>query len=257
MIEPTSMGNELAGKVALVTGASKGIGAGIATAFGRAGANVAVGYARDHRGAERVAGEIRAAGGQAITVRCDLARTADVEAMVAKTVATFGPIDTLVNNAGVFDYKTLSDIEEAHFHHIFDTNVLGLLKTTKVAVANFDSAGGSVINISSLSALGNAPGRAVYSSSKAAVNAITRVLALELAERRIRVNAIMPGYFDTEGARAFGVKGTEEESRLLAATPLAKRPGHPSDLSPVAIFLASGASAWMTGEILTVSGGLR
>jgi 3-oxoacyl-[acyl-carrier protein] reductase len=114
-----------------------------------------------------------------------------------------------------------------------------------------------VINISSLSALGNAPGRAIYASSKAAVNAITRVLALELAERRIRVNAIMPGYFDTEGARAFGVKGTEEESRLLAATPLAKRPGHPSDLSPVAIFLASGASAWMTGEILTVSGGLR
>jgi 3-oxoacyl-[acyl-carrier protein] reductase len=251
------MGNELAGKVALVTGASKGIGAGVATAFGHAGANVAVGYARDHGGADRVAAEIGAAGGRAITVQCDLARTADIEAMVAKTVAAFGPIDTLVNNAGVFGYRALTDIEETHFHDIFNTNVLGLLMTTKVAVANFNSAGGSVINISSLSALGAAPGRAVYASSKAAVNAITKVLALELAERKIRVNAIMPGYFDTEGARAFGIKGTEAEAQLLAATPLEKRPGHPSDLSPVAIFLASGASAWMTGEILTVSGGLR
>lgn len=135
--------------------------------------------------------------------------------------------------------------------------MLGLLTTTKVAVANFNSAGGSVINISSLSALGNAPSSAVYASSKAAVNAITKVLALELAERKIRVNAIMPGYFDTEGARALGVKGTKEEARLIAATLLEKRPGHPSDLSPVAIFLASRASTWMTGEILTVSGGQR
>ena len=137
------------------------------------------------------------------------------------------------------------------------TNVLGLLTTTRVAVANFNPAGGSVINISSLSALGNAPVSAVYSASKAAVNAITRVLALELAERKIRVNGIMPGYFDTEGARAIGVKGSEQEAQLIATTPLEKRPGHPSDLSPVAIFLASRASAWMTGEILTVSGGRR
>ena len=183
------MNNELAGKVALVTGASKGIGAGIATAFGAAGANVAVGFARDQEGAERVAGEIKAAGGQAIAVQGDLAKTADIEAMVAKVVATFGPIDTLVNNAAVFDFKALSDIDEAHFHHIFNANVLGLLTTTKVAVANFNAAGGSVINISSLSALGNAPNSAVYSASKAAVNAITKVLALELAERKIRVNA--------------------------------------------------------------------
>jgi 3-oxoacyl-[acyl-carrier protein] reductase len=178
------MGNDLAGKVALVTGASKGIGAGIATAFGQAGANVAVGYARDHEGAERVAGEIKAAGGRAITVQGDLAKTGDIEAMVAKAVATFGPIDTLVNNAAVFDFKALPDIDEAHFHHIFKTNVLGLLTTTKVAVANFNSAGGSVINISSLSALGNAPNSAVYASSKAAVNAITKVLALDTVRRR-------------------------------------------------------------------------
>ena len=141
------MTNELAGNVALVTGASKGIGAGIATAFGAAGANVAVGYVRDQEGAERVAAEIRAAGGQAITVQSDLARTADIEAMVARAVATFGPIDILVNNAAVFDFKALPDIDEVHFHHIFKTNVLGLLATTRAAVVNFNSAGGSVINI--------------------------------------------------------------------------------------------------------------
>jgi len=205
------MCNELAGKAALMTGASKGIGAGIATAFGAAGAKVAVGYSRDREGAERVAAEVAAAGGQAIAVQGDLARTADVEAMIAKAVAAFGPIDILVNNAAVFDFKPLSDIDEAHFHRIFNTNVLGLLATIRAAVAKFNPAGGSVINISSLCALGNAPGSAVYSSSKAAVNAITKVLALELAERKIRVNAIMPGYFDTEGARTIGVKGSEQE----------------------------------------------
>lgn len=251
------MTNELAGKVALVTGASKGIGAGIATAFAAAGASVAVGYARDHLGAERVASEITAASGKAIAMQSDLAKAADAEIMVSKTVAAFGPIDILVNNAAVFDFKALQDIDEAHVRHIIDTNVLGLLTVTKFAVAKFNPAGGAVINISSLSALGNAPVSAVYSASKAAVNAITKVLALELAERNIRVNAIMPGYFDTEGARAIGVKGSAKETELIATTPLAKRPGHPSDLSPVAVFLASRASAWMTGEILTVSGGRR
>lgn len=251
------MTNELSGKVALVTGASKGIGAGIARAFGEAGASVAVGYARDRAGAESVAAEIEASGGRAITVQGDLTRTAEIEAIVAKTVTTLGPISSLINNAGVFEYRSLPDIDDAHFHDIFNTNVRGLLIATKIAVASFDADGGSIINISSLSALGNSPGRAVYASAKAAVNAITRVLALELANRKIRVNAIMPGYFDTEGARAFGIKGSAIEAQLLAATPLAKRPGHPSDLGPVAVFLASAASAWMTGEILTVSGGLR
>lgn len=248
---------ELLGKVALVTGGSKGIGAGIATAFGLAGAKVAVGYAHDREGAERVAADIATAGGQAIAVQCDVTRTSDVATMIARTVAAFGPIGVLVNNAGVFEYRSLQDIDETHFHAIFNTNVLGLLMTTRMAVANFDPGGGSVINISSLSALGNAPGRAVYASAKAAVNAITKVLALELADRKIRVNAIMPGYFDTEGARAFGIKGCEAEARLLAATPLAQRAGHASDLGPVAVFLASAASGWMTGDILTVSGGLR
>jgi len=251
------MGNELAGKIALVTGASKGIGAGIATAFGAAGVSVAVGYGRDKEGAGRVVSEIEAAGGRAIAVQGDLSKADDVETMVGKVVAAFGPLDILVNNGAVFDFKALPDIDEAHFRYIFDTNVLGLLTTTKVAAANFNAAGGSIVNISSLSALGNAPNSAVYSASKAAVNAITKVLALELAERKIRVNGIMPGYVDTEGARAIGVKGSEQEAHLIASTPLEKRPGHPSDLSPVAIFLASRASGWMTGEILTVSGGLR
>jgi 3-oxoacyl-[acyl-carrier protein] reductase len=251
------MNKEFAGKVVLVTGASKGIGAGIAKAFGEASAHVAVAYARDRDGAKRVAAEIEAAGGRAMTVQCDLAQTADIEAMVAKTVATFGPVQILVNSAGAFEYRPLPEITETHYHGIFDTNVLGLLMTTKVAVANFNPAGGSVINISSLAAQGDAPGRAVYTASKAAVNAITKVLALELAERKIRVNAIMPGYYDTEGARAFGIPGSAAEARLIAATPLEKRPGRPSDLSPVALFLASAASAWMTGEILSVSGGMR
>lgn len=251
------MGRELAGKVALVAGASKGIGAGMATAFGAAGANIAVGYARDSDGAERVVREIEAAGGHAIAVQADLSNAAAVDAMVTKVVTAFGPLDVLVNNGAVFDFKALPDIDEAHFHYIFNTNVLGLLTATKVAVANFNCAGGSIVNISSMSALGNGPNSAVYSASKAAVNAITKVLALELAERKIRVNGIMPGYFDTEGARAIGVKGSAQEADLIARTPLEKRPGHPSDLSPVALFLASRASGWMTGEILTVSGGQR
>jgi 3-oxoacyl-[acyl-carrier protein] reductase len=251
------MEHEFAGKVALVTGASKGIGAGIAKAFGQAGAHVAVAYARDRDGAECVAAEITAAGGRALTVRCDLAKAADIEAMVAKTVAAFGPVQILVNNAGVFEYKQLPDITETHFHNLFNVNVLGVLIATRCAVANFAAAGGSVINISSLAARADAPGRAVYTATKAAVNAITKVLALELAERKIRVNAIMPGYVDTEGARAFGISGSEAEARLIAATPLEKRPGRPSDLSPVALFLASTASGWMTGEILSVGGGLR
>jgi len=251
------MKNELAGKVALITGASKGIGAGIATAFGAAGASVAVGYAQDQEGANHVADEIRSSGGQAITVKADLTETRDIENMIATVVASFGPIDVLVNNAGAYEFKPLSHVDESHYRRVFDTNVLGLLTTTKIAAAHFRSAGGSIINISSLAALGNAPGGSVYSASKAAVNAITKVLALELADRKIRVNAIMPGYYDTEGARAIGINGSELEASLLAATPLDKRPGAPSDLSPVAVFLASQASAWMTGDILTVSGGLR
>lgn len=245
------------GRVALVTGASKGIGAGIATALGQAGAHVAVGYGHDEAGAQRVVAGIEAAGGHAIAVRGDLTETNDIERMVADTVAAFGPLQILVNNAGFFEYQPLEAITESHVRRILDTNVLGLLMMTKAATARFSDAGGSIINISSLASQGNGKTQSVYAASKAAVNAITKVLALELAERRIRVNAIMPGYYDTEGARSFGIKGTEAEAMLMAATPLAQRAGVPSDLSPVALFLASEGAAWMTGEVLTVSGGLR
>ena len=190
------MTNELAGNVALITGASKGIGGGIATAFDHAGANVAVGYIRDQHAAQRVA--------------------TDIEALITKTVATFGPLDTVVNNAGVFDYKALADIAETHFHHIYDSNVLGMLTTTRFAVANFNHTGGSVINISSLSAVGNATGRAVYASSKAAVNAITKVLALELAERKIRVNAIMPA---TSTRKAHAVSASKAPTKKPNSSP--------------------------------------
>jgi 3-oxoacyl-[acyl-carrier protein] reductase len=246
----------LAGKVALVTGASKGIGTGMAKGLAAAGAAVAVGYASDRAGADRVVAEIEDTGGRAIAVKADVSRTAEVEVMVAETVRRLGPLDVLINNAAVFDYKALPEITEKHFHEHFDTNVLGLLLVTQHALRHFNPAGGSIINVSSLSARGNNPGQAVYSATKAAVNAITGVLALELAGRHIRVNGVMPGYTDTEGARAFGVRGSELEARLIAGTPL-RRAGVPSDFGPVAVFLASDASGWITGETLSVSGGLR
>ena len=250
------MEGPLAGKIALVIGASKGIGAGVAQDLAQAGTAVAIGYAADGDGAERVAAAIEAAGGRAIAVQANVSRAAEVEAMVARIVVRFGALDVLVNNASVFDYKALPDITEDHFRHQFDTNVLGLLLVTQHAVRHFNPAGGSIVNVSSLSARGNKPGRAVYSATKAAVNAITGVLALELADRGIRVNGVMPGYTDTEGARAFGIAGSPAEARLIAETPL-RRAGLPSDFGPVAVFLASDASRWITGETLTVSGGLR
>jgi 3-oxoacyl-[acyl-carrier protein] reductase len=250
------MEGQLTGRVALVTGASKGIGAGIASALGAAGAHVAVAYGRDREGAERVAAAIEQAGGRATVVQGDMSKLADIESMVAATVTAFGPLSILVNNAGVFDYRPLEEITPEHFHAHFDTNVLGPLMLTKLAVANFNPAGGSIINVSSLASQGSAGGRAVYTATKAALNSITKVLALELAGRNIRVNGIMPGYVDTEGARAFGIPGSASEARLVQATPLG-RPGRPSDFGPVAVFLASAASGWITGEILSVSGGLR
>ncbi len=246
----------LAKRVALVTGASKGIGAGIAKALAGAGAAVVVGYSRDRPGAERVVAEIADAGGRALAVGCDVSSAADIGQLVDQAVGAFGFLDIVVNNAGVFEYKGITEITEEHFHRHFDANVLGPILLVQRAIRYFPAPGGSIINISSLSAGGDKPGRVVYSASKAALNAVTRALALELAERNIRVNGIMPGYTDTEGARAFGVPGSALETQLLAATPL-RRAGLPSDFGPVAVFLASDASGWMTGEILTVSGGMR
>ncbi len=248
--------NELAGKVALVTGASKGIGAGIAKGLAEAGASVVVNYASSREGADRVVAEIERAGGKTIAVQADIANRADVEKMFAKTVSAFGRLDVLVNNASVFSHAAIADITAAQFHQMFNINVLGTIFVTQHAVKHFGAQGGSIINIGSLSSRRFKAGAAVYTATKSALNGITGVFAVELASRKIRVNAILPGFVDTEGARAFGVLGTEWEKQLIAATPLG-RVGLPSDLAPVAVFLASDASAWLTGELIAASGGMQ
>ena len=248
--------NELAGKVALVTGASKGIGAGIAKGLAEAGASVVVNYASSREGADRVVAEIERAGGKTIAVQADIANSADVEKMFDKTVSAFGRLDVLVNNASVFSHAAIADITEEQFHQMFNINVLGTIFVTQHAVKHFGAQGGSIINIGSLASRRFKAGAAVYTASKSALNGITGVFAVELASRKIRVNAILPGFVDTEGARAFGVLGTEWEKQLIAATPLG-RVGLPSDLAPVAVFLASDASAWLTGELIAASGGMH
>jgi 3-oxoacyl-[acyl-carrier protein] reductase len=248
--------NELAGKVAIVTGASKGIGAGIAKGLAEAGASVVVNYASSREGADRVVAEIENAGGKAMAVQTDIANSADVEKMFDKTVSAFGRLEVLVNNASVFSHAAIEDITEKQFHQMFNINVLGTIFVTQQAVKHFGDQGGSIINIGSLSSRRFKAGAAVYTATKSALNGITSVFAVELAGRKIRVNAILPGFVDTEGARAFGVMGTEWEKQLIAATPLG-RVGLPSDLAPVAVFLASDASAWLTGELIAASGGLH
>lgn len=248
--------NELAGKVAIVTGASKGIGAGIAKGLAEAGASVVVNYASSREGADRIVAEIENAGGKTIAVKADISNIADVEKMFDKTVSVFGRLDVLVNNASVFSHAAIEDITEEQFHQMFNINVLGTIFVTQQAVKHFGDQGGSIINIGSLSSRRFKAGAAVYTATKSALNGITGVFAVELASRKIRVNAILPGFVDTEGSRAFGVMGTEWEKQLIAATPLG-RVGLPSDLAPVAVFLASDASAWLTGEIIAASGGMQ
>lgn len=249
--------NELAGKVAIVTGASKGIGAGIAKGLAEAGASVVVNYVSSLEGADRVVAEIENAGGKTIAVKADISNIADVEKMFDKTVSAFGRLDVLVNNASVFSHAAIEDITEEQFHQMFNIiNVLGTIFVTQQAVKHFGDQGGSIINIGSLSSRRFKAGATVYSATKSALNGITGVFAVELASRKIRVNAILPGFVDTEGSRAFGVMGTEWEKQLIAATPLG-RVGLPSDLAPVAVFLASDASAWLTGELIAASGGMQ
>ena len=248
--------NELAGKVAIVTGASKGIGAGIAKGLAEAGASVVVNYASSREGADRVVAEIENAGGKTIAVKADISNIADVEKMFDKTVSVFGRLDVLVNNASVFSHAAIEDITEEQFHQMFNINVLGTIFVTQQAVKHFGDQGGSIINIGSMSSRRFKARAAVYTATKSALNGITGVFAVELASRKIRVNAILPGFVDTEGSRAFGVMGTEWEKQLIAATPLG-RVGLPSDLAPVAVFLASDASAWLTGELIAASGGMR
>ncbi len=248
--------NRLSGKIAVVTGASKGIGAGIAKGLAAEGAAVVINYASSKDGAERVVADIKAKGGKAIAVQGDVAKTADVKKIFAETKQAFGRLDILVNNAGVYNLLPLEEVTEADFHRHFNINVLGLLLATQEAAKLFGDAGGSVINIGSVISDVNPPNTVVYTATKGAVDAVTRVLAKELGPRKIRVNSLNPGIIETEGTRATGYAGSDFEKQLVAQTPLG-RTGQPDDIAPVAVFLASDESRWVTGDTLAVSGGLR
>ncbi len=247
---------ELAGKVAVVTGASKGIGAGIAKYLAAAGAAVAVNYASSREGADKVVAEITAKGGKAIAVHGDVAKKADIKSIFETTLARFGRLDILVNNAGVYRFDPLETVTEAEFHREFDINVLGMILATQEAVKHFGAEGGSVINLTSVAGTSAIPGSVVYSATKAAIDSLTRVLAAELGPKKIRVNAIAPGVTVTEGYEALGEVAKNFESYALAQTPLG-RVAQPEDIAKVAVFLASDQSAWITGERIAASGGLR
>lgn len=248
--------NRLTGKVAIVTGASKGIGAGIAKALAAEGAAVVVNYASSKAGADEVVAAIVGAGGKAVAVHGDVASAADIEKLFAESNKAFGPAHIVVNNAGVFQFGPLQDVTEDEFHRQFNINVLGTILTARAAAAQFGPEGGNIINISSVVGAGPVPNSVIYSATKGAVNNITRSLALELAPRRIRVNAVAPGGTETEGTHAAGITGSDFEKQMIAGTPLG-RIGKPEDIARVVTFLASDDSAWITGELLTASGGVR
>jgi len=247
---------KLSGKTAVVTGGAKGIGAAIARALGSDGAAVVVNYASDRTGAGRVVREIAERGGKAVAIQGNVANEADVRRLFEETAKAFGPVDILVNNAGIFAFGPLEEVTETEFHRQFNTNVLGPIQVTREALRHFRPGGGSVINVSSILSERAFPNAVIYASSKAAIDSVTRVLALELGGRKIRVNAIAPGGVDTEGARSAGLSGGELEKVAIKRTPLG-RFGHPDDIAHVAVFLASDDAAWMTGERLEVSGGYR
>jgi 3-oxoacyl-[acyl-carrier protein] reductase len=250
------MSQKLAGKVAVVTGASKGIGASIALHLAAEGAAVAVNYATSKEGADRVVGEIVRKGGKAIAVQANVARPTDIERLFSETKKAFGRLDILVNNAGIYEFAPLENLTPELFHKMFDLNVLGLLLASQQAVKHFGPAGGNIINISSVAATLAPPTTSVYSATKAAVDAVTRSLAKELGPRNIRVNSINPGMVETEGVHTAGIAESDFRKQTEAQTPLG-RIGQPQDIAPAAVFLASSDSAWLTGETLYISGGLR
>lgn len=247
---------KLSNKVAVVTGASKGIGAGIAKALAAEGASVVVNYSSSKEGAESVVGDIAKAGGKAVAIQGDVAKAADVQRLFAETKKAFGRLDVLVNNAGVYKFAPLAEITEEEFHRQFNTNVWGLIRTTQEAVKLFGAEGGSVINIGSNATSLTPPATAVYTATKGAVDSLTRVLAKELGPNKIRVNSINPGMVETEGTHSGGFIGSDFQKQLESQTPLA-RIGQPEDVGRVAVFLASQDSGWVTGELLAAAGGLR
>ncbi len=252
----TPITQKLAGKTALVTGASKGIGAEIALQLAAAGATVVVNYASSKAGADEVVSAIIAAGGRALALQADLSKPAEVSRLFAEIKAALGRLDILVNNAGVYAFVPLEAVTPELFHRQFDLNVLGLLLATQAAVKLFPATGGSVINISSLAGKNALANSSVYSATKAAVDSITRVLSVELGPRKIRVNAINPGMVETEGVHAAGIAESDFRKKVEADTPLG-RIGQPGDIAPAVVFLASEDSAWLTGETLVIAGGLR
>jgi 3-oxoacyl-[acyl-carrier protein] reductase len=247
---------KLQDKVAVVTGASKGIGAEIAKQLAAEGAAVVVNYSSSKEGADRVVSEITAKGGKAIAVQANVAKQPEVEQLFNETRKAFSRLDILVNNAGVYEFSPLENVTEGHFYKHFDLNVLGLILTSKEAAKYFGPEGGSIVNISSIASTSAPPTASVYSATKGAVDTITRSLSKELGPRKIRVNAINPGMVETEGVRALGIHESDFRKQVEAQTPLG-RIGQPEDIAPAAIFFASNDSAWITGETLVIAGGYR
>jgi len=247
---------KLDGKVAVVTGASKGIGAGIARHLAAEGASVVVNYASSREDAERVVAAIAESGGRAIAVQASVTKRPEINRLFAETKKTFGRLDILVNNAGIYEFAPLESVTEENFHKQFDLNVLGLLLTSQEALKYFGPAGGSIINTSSIASTLSPPGTSVYSATKAAVDAVTRSLAKELGPRKIRVNSVNPGMVETEGTHTAGIIGSDFRKQTEATTPLG-RIGQPQDIAPAVAFLASSDSSWITGETLSITGGLR
>jgi len=250
------MSQKLTGKVAIVTGASKGIGAAIALELAAEGASVVVNYSSSKEGADRVVSKIVDRGGKAVAVQANLARPADIERLFADSKKAFGKLDILVNNAGIYEFMPLENVTPDHFHKQFDLNVLGLVLASQQAAKHFGPVGGSIVNISSVAATLAPPTASVYSATKAAVNAVTRSLAQELGPRKIRVNAVNPGMVETEGVHSAGIAESDFRKATEAQTPLG-RIGQPQDIAPAVAFLASDDAAWITGETLYISGGLR
>jgi 3-oxoacyl-[acyl-carrier protein] reductase len=248
--------NKLANKVAVVTGASKGIGAQTAKGLAAEGASVVVNYSSSKEGADKVVAEIKGKGGKAVAIQGDVSKAADVTRLFAETVKAFGGVDVLVNNAGIYKFSALEEITEDEFHRQFNTNVLGLLLSTQAAVKHFGPNGGSVINIGSVVTRITPPGSAIYTATKGAVDAISGVLAKELGPKKIRVNSLNPGMVETEGTHTAGFIGSDFQTHQASQSPLG-RIGQPTDIASIAVFLASDDSGWLTGETLSASGGVH
>ncbi len=250
------MSKKLVGKVAVVTGASKGIGASIAKHLADEGAAVVVNYSSSRDGADRVVAEITKNGGKALAVQANVAKEAEIRRLFAEAREAFGPLDILVNNAGIYEFSPLENVTAEHFHKQFDLNVLGLIFASQEAVKHFGPDGGNIINISSMVSTAAVPNAAVYSATKGAVDAVTRSLAAELGPRKIRVNAINPGMVETEGVHSAGIAESDFRKQIESQTPLG-RIGQPHDIASAAVFLASNDSGWITGETLRIAGGYR